>query len=161
MRKVDQLLKRWFRLIPKLYICLGNHDRMVDRKSRTVGLPDRVFRSFRDIWNFPKTWITDFEFEFECVRFFHGSGYNGKYAHVQAAYDSRGSAVIGHTHSTGAVQYIDSKGCIFGMNVGCGIDRKKYAFAYGKDFRFKPILGCGVVTDKGNFAQFFPMDKNT
>jgi hypothetical protein len=44
------------------------------------------------------------------------------------------------------------------MNVGSGIDRKTYAFEYGRDFKKKPIIGCGVVTDNGRFAQFFPMD---
>jgi len=43
------------------------------------------------------------------------------------------------------------------MSVGCGIDRRSYAFAYGKDFKKKPILGCGVVMEKGRYAQFIPM----
>jgi hypothetical protein len=44
------------------------------------------------------------------------------------------------------------------MNVGCGCDASKLAFAYGKDFLKKPVLACGVVTDKGKYAQVFPMD---
>jgi len=34
---------------------------------------------------------------------------------------------------------------VWGMAVGCGIDNKSMAFAYGKHFLKKPILGCGVV----------------
>ena len=89
----------------------------------------------------------------------HGTGFCGKYAHVTACERSRMSTVIGHTHSSAGVEYLaSSKDCIFGMNVSSGIDRKAYAFAYGKDFPRKPILGCGVVTDKGRFAQYFPME---
>jgi hypothetical protein len=33
---------------------------------------------------------------------------------------------------------------IFGMQVGCGIDRDSYAAAYAKHFK-KQAIGCGVV----------------
>ena len=158
MKETDKHLKPWFKAFPKVKLCRGNHDRLVDRKGKTVGLPRRCFKSFRDIWNLPNTWVDDFEFQLNKVRYVHGTGYSGKYSHVQLSYISRQSAVMGHTHSTGGVEYTaNMKSCVFGMNVGCGIDRKTYAFAYGKDFRRKPILGCGVVTDLGRFAQFFPM----
>ena len=159
MEEADKHLQKWFKAFPKVFLCRGNHDVMCDRKSKTVGLPSRVFRRFREIWNLPKGWIDDFWFELYGVKFLHGTGYAGKFSHIQAAYDNRQSAVMGHTHSTGGVEYLaNSKDCIFGMNVGCGIDHKTYAFQYGKDFRRKPIIGCGVITDNGRFAQFFPMN---
>ena len=46
-------LVKWFKAFPEVKICKGNHDRMVDRKGRTVGLPDEVFKPFRDIWELP------------------------------------------------------------------------------------------------------------
>ena len=158
MREADKHLEKWFKAFPSLCLCRANHD-LVDRKGKTAGLPSRVFRPFREIWNLPKAWIDEFSFELWNVRFLHGTGYNGDNAHMKAAYDNRQSCVIGHTHSFGGVGYMaNNKDCIFGMNVGCGIDRKAYAFDYGRDFRKKPILGVGVVTDRGRFAQFFPME---
>lgn len=157
-KEARRKLKAWFKAFPNLYLCRGNHDALVDRKGKTSGLPSEVFKPFRQIWELPKGWVDDWQFEFNNVLYTHGTGYSGKHSHVQVAYDNRMSAVIGHIHSVGAVQYIDTcKTPIFGMNVGCGIDRRAYAFAYGKDFKFKPIIGCGVVTDNGRFAQFFPM----
>jgi len=148
----------WKKAFPEMRICRGNHDCLVDRKGRTAGLPSEVFKQYREIWEFPEGWVDDWDFDFHGVYLTHGTGYSGKNAHVQAAYDARKSAVIGHIHSVGAVQYIDTgTRPIFGMQVGCGIDRRKYAFAYGKDFRYKPILGCGVMTDYGKYAQFMPM----
>ena len=44
------------------------------------------------------------------------------------------------------------------MNVGCGVDNDHMAFAYGKQFPTKPMLGCGIVTNKGKTALFVPMD---
>jgi predicted phosphodiesterase len=159
IEEAERHLKNWFKVFPRLSLCRGNHDRLVDRKGRTVGLPERVFKPFRDIWKLPKGWVDDFAFEIDGVIYQHGTGLSGDRAHMRAAILNRASTVIGHTHHTGAVEYTASeRDRIFGMNVGCGLDRKTYAFAYGKDFPKKPILGCGVVTDKGKYAQFFPMD---
>lgn len=159
MEQTDKHLIPWFKAFPKLYLCRGNHDSLVDRKGKTVGLPRRAFKPYRDIWNLPKGWVDDFEFDIDGVLYKHGTGMTGKYAHVTAAERARQSTVIGHTHKSLGTEYLaSSRDCIFGMAVGCGIDRKKYAFAYGKDFPSKPILGCGVVTDRGKYAQVFRMD---
>ena len=159
MEETDKHLAKWFKAFPKdVYLCRGNHDALADRKGKTIGLPKRCFRQYRDIWSLPKGWKDDFEWEFDGVLYKHGTGMSGKYAHILAAERARQSTVIGHTHSSLAVDYLaSSKDCIFGANVGCGIDHHRYAFAYGKDFPRKPILGCGVVTDKGRFCQVFPM----
>lgn len=160
IKKSLEKTKRWFKAFPKVRMCLGNHDRMVDRKGKTSGLPSRVFKPFREIWELPDEWQTEFEYEIGGVRYIHGTGFSGENAHVKAALSGRISTVMGHTHTVGAVQYMaSSKDVIFGMAVGCGIDRKTYAFTYGRDFVKKPILGCGVVsyTSKGVNAQFIPM----
>jgi predicted phosphodiesterase len=152
-------LRNWYKAFPKVFLCRGNHDRMVDRKGRTVGLPNCVFKPFREIWDLPNGWEDNFAFTINGVVFEHGTGYCGDNAHLKAAYNNRQSTVIGHTHSCGAIGYLaNEKDCVFGMNVGCGIDRHTYAFEYGRDFKKKPIIGCGVITDNGRFAQFFPMD---
>lgn len=158
MSEVDKHLKRWFQAFPQVYLCWGNHDLLVSRKLRTFGISSRIMRPFRDIWNFPLGWQDNFSWEFYGVRFIHGTGLSGKNAHIKAAEQNRQSCVIGHTHSTLAVNYLVSeKDRIFGMNVGTGIERRSYAFEYGRDLINKPALGCGVITDKGQFAQAFPM----
>jgi len=158
MIEVDTHLKRWFGAFEQLYLCLGNHDRLTDRKAKTFGLPNRVFKTFREIWNFPLGWQADYSWEFNGVRYQHGTGYSGEYAHIKAAQANRQSTVIGHTHSTAATNYFVSENDrILAMNVGCGIDRKTYAFEYGRYLPKKPVLSCGVVTDKGRYCQVFPM----
>lgn len=160
MKEADKHLKAWFEAFPKVKMCRGNHDHLVDRKGKTVGLPRRCFKGFRDIWQLPKGWKDDFQFVIGNVLYTHGTGYSGNNAHIQAAIDNRMSCVVGHLHSVAGVEYIaNTKDIVFGMSVGCGIDVKKYAFEYGKGFRRKPIIGCGVVkyTDKGVVATFYPM----
>lgn len=160
MRETDKILKRWFKAFPEVYLCLGNHDSLVDRKSKTVGLPRRCFKPFREMWNLPKKWKDDFAFEFDNVLYTHGTGYSGKQGHILAAFDNRMSTVTGHLHSVAGVEYLaNTRGLIFGMGVGCGIDETKYAFEYGKGFRRKPIVSCGVVsyTNRGINGTVFPM----
>jgi predicted phosphodiesterase len=160
MAEVDKHLKLWFKAFEDrpVYLCLGNHDRLINRKALSFGLPSRAFKPFRDVWNFPLNWFEDFSWEIFGVRYTHGTGFSGQYAHIRAAEAHRQSTVIGHTHSTAAINYLVSeKDRIFGMNVGSGIDRKAYAFNYGRDLPKKPVLSCGVVTDRGNFCQVFPM----
>jgi len=158
MREADKHAQAWFKAFPEVKLCRGNHDVLVDRKGKTVGLPRRCFMPYRDIWGLPKGWEDDFEFVINGVLYKHGTGMSGRYAHVQAAERARMSTIIGHTHSSAGVEYIvSSKDRIYGMNVGSGIDHKKYAFTYGKDFPRKPVLSCGVTTDRGKFCQVFPM----
>ena len=159
MAEADKLLKGyWFKAFPKLKLCRGNHDRLVDRKAKTAGLPERAFKPFRQIWDLPAGWEDSTCFIIDDVEYTHGT-LTGPNAHIGHATHNRQSTVIGHTHSTGAINYlVSNKDRIFGMNVGCGIDRNTYAFEYGRDFCKKPVLGCGVVTDQGKFCQFFPMD---
>lgn len=146
MEKTDKILKKWFKAFPELKITKGNHDNLVDRKGKTVGLPKRCFRPYREIWNLPKKWLDDFNYIINGVYYFHGEGFSGRYGHLQAAVANRCSTVMGHLHSFAGIEFTASpKDCIFGMNVGCGIDAKLLAFAYGKHFKHKPIVGCGVI----------------
>lgn len=159
MIEADKHLEKWFKAFPEMYLCRGNHDRLSERKGRTFGLPERCFKSFKEIWNFPKGWIDDFSFEINGVRFTHGTGLSGDNAHIKAAQLNRQSCVIGHTHSVLGGQYLVSeKDRIFGVNCGCGINRRSYAFEYGRELMKKPVLGCAVITDNGKFWQTFAMD---
>ena len=161
MKLTDAHLLKWFKAFPVARLCLGNHDRLVDRKGKTNGLPERCFKKFRDIWNLPLDWIDDFSHEIEGVKYMHGTGYSGRMAHLNAAIDNRMSCVIGHLHSTAGIEYsANDVDCIWGMNVGCGIDKKAYAFDYGRDFKLKPIISCGVVeyTKYGANPRLFRME---
>jgi len=161
MKETDKHLKPWFKAFPELSLCRGNHDNLVDRKGKTVGLPKRCFQSFRDIWGLPDKWIDDFEFIVDNVCYEHFA--TGEYGYIRRARENCMSTVTGHAHSAAGVGWVVTERDIwFGMGVGCGLDRKKYAFAYGKKFKKKPVLGCGVVsTNKyGSNAQFVPMKMN-
>lgn len=158
MKEADKRLKKWFKAFPKVKVVKGNHCSLIERKAFKHQLPARVIKDFSEIWNLPKGWEYEYDYFINKVRFFHGMGYSGKYAHVKAVTDNRCSCVLGHLHSNAGVEWTASEhDILFGLATGCGIDRNAYAFKYGKDFVRKPILGCGVVLENGSKAQFVPM----
>lgn len=151
-------LKAWFAAFPKVRVCISNHGSLVYRKGKTVGLPAVVFKPYKEMWSAPDGWNWDLRFEIDGVQYIHGMGFSGVNGAITAAKKHRQSTVIGHIHSHGGVLWSASHhDLLFGLNVGCGIDIKAYAFAYGKDFPERPTLGCGVVYDKGKRAEFIPM----
>lgn len=157
MERARKELKEWFKVFPKVKVCKGNHDLLSVRKAISHGLPSSLLRHYREVWDFPKGWEYEWNYYICGVKYEHGTGYSGEYGHMAAAKANRQSTVIGHIHSAGGVNYTaNDLNRIFGLAVGCGIDRMQYAFWYGRDFKHKPILGCGVVLG-GKEAHFVPM----
>lgn len=160
MLQADKRLRKWFKAFPNVKLCRGNHDALVDRKGKTVGLPRRCFAQYRDMWKLPDGWVDDFQFIIGDVLYTHGVRC-GKSAHLQTAIDNAMSTVTGHSHSRAGVAYwANEQNLMFGMNVGCGIDRHSYAMDYGKGFANKPIISCGVVsyTPRGTNATVYTME---
>jgi len=158
MLQADKSLAKWFKAFPKLKLCKGNHDMLAKRKGRTNGIPNRIIKNFRDVWNLPKGWQFEWSYEINNVLYQHGDANSGLYPHAQACKNNRQSTVIGHCHSVAGVNWsANNKDMIFGLSTGCGIDRMKYAFWYGKDFKFKPILSCGVILENGRVPILVPM----
>lgn len=160
MDLVDKKLKLWFRDFPKAYFTWGNHDKLPDRKRKTVGLPKRCFKSFREMWKLPKGWVDGPEFVIHGVMFKH-KGKGGINAALNTAMACRQSVAIGHAHSIGSIAWsVNARDRIFGMCAGCGVDRKHPVMAYGKDMYNKPFIGCGVILNKGTLPLLIPMELN-
>ena len=68
------------------------------------------------------------------------------------------SVVQGHLHSQAYTDHlVGSNFKIFGMQVGCGIDRRSYAMAYAKAGK-KPAIGCGIILNSGQLPINVLMD---
>lgn len=138
--------KRWYKTFPEVKICIGNHDALPFRKAFTAGLPSTWLKSYQEILQSPKTWEWDFIHEINGVIYQHGTGMSGEMAAINAARENRQSTVIGHLHTVCNTRFLASfKDLIFGVNVGCGINHKTYAFAYGRENTRKPVVSCGVI----------------
>jgi hypothetical protein len=66
--------------------------------------------------------------------------------------------VTGHNHSNAGISATATdQELVWGMAVGCGVDHAHMAFAYGKHFKNKPILACGVVIDGSPFVEYMDL----
>lgn len=159
LAELRRQLKPLMKMFPKMKICTSNHGSLPYRRAFKHGLPKELLKSYREILQAPKGWVWADEWEVEGIIFEHGDPYTGAAGAISCAKANMQSTVIGHIHSFAGIQYFaNSKHLIFGFNVGCLIDKDAYAFAYGKKYKSKPILGCGIITD--GVPAFVPMKLN-
>jgi len=134
-----RVLKPWKETFKKADVIVGNHDRMIMRKAFSSAIPKQWIKSYNDVlgtkWNWKDRIVYD------KVQYVHGEGGT---ARTRAKNDMM-STCQGHIHTQAYVEHLcGTKIRIFGMQVGCGIDRESYAAAYAKNFK-KQAIGVGVV----------------
>jgi hypothetical protein len=159
-REMLKHLKPLYALFPQALVCTSNHTARPFRKAFKHGIPKAFLRSYSDFMHAPKGWVWANSWEVDGVVFEHGEGFSGREGAIKSALANMQSTVIGHIHSFAGVQFsANAKHLIFGMNAGCLIDHKAYAFAYGAKIKQKPILGCGIIKD--GVPTFVPMLLNS
>lgn len=140
------------KMFPIMDICHSNHGSLVYRRAFKSGIPAEYIKPYREVL-FPKgggdgwTWDEKFDITLpngERVIFQHQS--SGDILNNAAM--ERASLVQGHEHGKFEIQYrASTTDLYFSMISGCLIDHKALAFAYGKLFPKKPIIGCSVIID--------------
>ena len=150
-------VQRWCQRFPKAEVMIGNHDERVHRLAASVGIPAKFLRNYHEVWETPG-WRWRYASDIDGVHYTHGTGSSGVRPAMLRAQQSCLSMVIGHVHSTAGVTWAAGpKHRLFGMDVGCGVDRKAMAMAYGKDFTRKPVLAAGVVLDGVPYHEIMPV----
>ena len=148
---------RWNRAFPKATVTIGNHDERIVRVAEEAGIPQQFIRDYPEIWRTPKwAWVN--EAVIDDVYYFHGTGTGG----IHPAFNSMGkmlmSVVQGHIHSAAGIKWLaNPTRRVFGMDTGCGIDDKAYAFAYGKNQKVRSMISAGVVLDGVPFHHICPI----
>lgn len=157
LKAAIEALQPLYELFPVVDSVESNHISRPYRKAYKHGIPKSYLRDYRDFLKAPKGWNWHPTVEIDGVIYEHGESFIGKDAHLKHALANMQSTVIGHQHSHAGIAWsANPKSLIFGFNVGCLIDNNAYAFAYGKKFKSKPILGCGIIID-GLVPIFIPM----
>jgi predicted phosphodiesterase len=139
-------------MFPKVELLMGNHDALVLRKATTSGLSSRMIKPFNELFELPDSWKVYPRYHklmINDVLYMHGDqGKGGMYSAMKNAKEEFGSVVQGHLHSQSGVWHTaNENNLVFGMQVGCGLDRTHMQMAYGTKFSSKPIISCGVVYD--------------
>jgi hypothetical protein len=157
-----RIIKEWIKAFPTMYIAESNHGQRWAKKAAAAEIPSQMMRRYQDVletpdsWKWAKRWFIETEKEHYWLK--HGLDCSGKTPYRLQAEIGRYSSVFGHLHASPGLCYVqtDDK-MIWSMNVGCMIDRDAYAFHYGKDDRFKPVLTLGVVYDHGRVPLLIPV----
>jgi len=136
-------LKEWYDAFPEMTIMLGNHDRLIDRKAQTSKIPEQFIKGLNDVLEVP-TWSFVDSLTIGKVFFTHGIGMSAE----RRAQLIGKSVVQGHHHSKKYIKYVDVSHDVFGMQVGCLIDKETYNMEYAKHSVI--ALGFAVILDVEN-----------
>jgi len=146
------MISDWYHTFPKATVIIGNHDRLVYRKAYSSGVSKKWIREYKEVLN-TSGWDFVENIEIYEINFNHGEGGTAR-NRIKSELQSQ---VQGHLHTQLYNDFlVGANFIVFGMQVGCGIDIKSYAMAYGKHYK-KPAIGCGVVLNKGTLPIAIPM----
>jgi len=145
-------IQKYYKVFPDAIVIIGNHDRLVYRKAFSGGVSKRWIKEYKDVLKVPN-WNFVESLDLFNVNINHGEGGTARTKMKKELQ----SQIQGHLHSDFYIEYIVGKNFrIFGMQVGCGVNNKSYAMAYGKNFK-KPAIGCGVLLNQGTLPIIIPM----
>lgn len=144
------VMEQLHKLFPEMLVCASNHGSMAYRKAKAHGLPVQFIRRYRDVifpghgapgWSWAYEWVLNTPLG-EVLFKHQSSGILADAAH------HRCNLMVGHSHGNFSVEYCASSEYLYwGAYGGCLIDKDSMAFAYGKNTKNKPIVGCVVILD--------------
>ncbi len=137
-----------FDLFPNVYVCESNHGDRAYKAAARARIPAAFLRPVREVICAPRGWKWADNWVHDEILFKHGDGFSGQNGAMTAAQAARSNTCIAHIHSWAGLQHHANEcNTIFAMNVGCLLDTKARAMAYGKNYPHKPVIGCGVIID--------------
>jgi predicted phosphodiesterase len=137
----------WYEAFPEATLIMGNHDRIPARQLRKLGMEPSIYmRPIEELLGMP--WDVVDQIEIDNVLYHHGETAGGINGFRKDCEQRMRCTVSGHNHSNAGISATATdEQLVWGMAVGCGVNQKHMAFAYGKNFAKKPIIACGVVID--------------
>lgn len=148
IQRMQAFVKDLVKIFPKADILTSNHDLRLERAAVRAGIPRHFIKDYHEWMGLPKTWKFHDELEIDGILYSHGDegGAGGMNASMKRAMHYGKSCVAGHLHTQANITYFANREqLIFGMQVGCLIDRKALAFAYAKKSLKKPVLAVGFI----------------
>lgn len=165
LEKAKEFLCQLARVFPVVDVCHSNHGSLIYRRANKHGLPVQFIKTYRDIlfpngegdgWAWHERILVDLPNGDTCLFQHQSSG-----DILANAAHERANVVQGHEHGTFEIRYKSSTSALYwAMISGCLVDRKSLAFAYGKQFPKKPIIGCSAIIDSQPVLIPMPMDEN-
>ena len=155
-------LQPWYKQFPELTLITGNHDLIPQRQLTKLGMNHETWmRPLKEVYQMPEGWNIQDTVTIDGVLYHHGYTAGGVNGFRNDAQRRMCRTVSGHAHGNAGISASASEHrLVWGMAVGCGIDREAMAFAYGKHFLQKPIIACGVVIDGSPYVEYMDMGES-
>ena len=143
-RKVIKQLEQMF---PVMDILHSNHGSLAYRRSFKAGLPRAYMRGYNEVLDVGPKWKWHEELSIKLPDGNTVSFHHGKSANILAVGQKQGTCYVqGHYHTKYSIAYWGNPmSLLWGMQVGCLIDKDAMAFAYDKLFKDRPVIGCGII----------------
>lgn len=147
LRIAQEQISQFYKTFPKAKVCIGNHDRLPNRKAFTAGVSSKWVKSISEVLETPN-WEFSEKFIIDNVLYCHGEGMAIK----RRSSEEGISVVSGHHHSKSFYEtFTGENGVRFVLQIGCGVDAESYAMAYAK-WHARQQINVGVVFDFGKQA---------
>lgn len=164
LSKAKLFLKDLAELFPVMDICHSNHGSLVYRRAMKFGIPVEYIKSYRDIlfednlgdgWEWKQNILIELPNGERLVARHQSSGDTL----LNAAHE-RANVIEGHEHGTFEIRMKQNEwgDTYWQVTSGCLIDELSLAFAYGKNFTKKPVIGLTVVLDSQPYLIKMPQD---
>ena len=135
-------------MFPYMDLLESNHGSLHLRKAKSGGIPSNYIKPYHEIIGVSERWQWHDELVLVSgdrkIMFHHGMSINA----LNNAKEMGMSFVQGHHHGRFDIGYYGTDDALnFGMTIGCLINKKALAFAYGKNFPKKPMIGTGIIIE--------------
>ena len=165
LEKAKVFLGKLARVFPVVDVCHSNHGSLIYRRTNKAGLPVQYIKTYRDVlfpdgngngWSWHEKISVSLPNGDRCIFQHQSSG-----DILSNAAHERANIVQGHEHGQFKIDYRSSTSALYwAMISGCLVDRESLAFAYGKMFPKKPIIGCSAIIDSQPILIPMPLDHN-
>lgn len=149
-------------MFPVMDILESNHGSLAYRKAHAHGIPRHYLKTYNDVLGVDDKWKWHYDLTIELPNgnkcYFH----HGKSANVSKTSQTMSMcAVQGHYHETFKVEYWGNpNGLYWGLQTGCLIDDKAYAFNYNNCNLKRPIIGTAMIIDSIPVLEPLVMDED-
>lgn len=150
LEKAKTFLNQVANIFPVVDVCHSNHGSLVYRRAHKTGIPVQYIKSYRDIlfpngngdgWSWHEKIVLVLPNGDTCIFQHQSSG-----DILQNAAHERANLVQGHEHGRFEINYRASTTALYwSLLSGCLVDHNALAFAYGKLFPKKPIVGLSAI----------------
>lgn len=163
LAKAQDFIYDLSKMFPVMEICHSNHGSLIYRRAFKSGIPASYIKSYRDFL-FPNgggdgwEWADEFR-----ITLPNGSDVVFRHHFVgnknQVGHGLRANICQGHEHGKFYVVYDQTTVAQnWSLLSGCLIDPDALAFAYGKMYEGKPIIGCSAIINSQPITILMPLN---